>query len=151
MPRDNRLVLGVCSVVLFLCWSETDLSMDGSSVKGSTVWVAIQCERLNETRELKEKHEVHFGPPLFQQSIVLTLSQWAHRCELCQRQVDTRLADNAGNLDRSNCQNCGQITDSSVTASRRTESASLTKQGVLSVPQRMRRRLRSMCGPQITD
>jgi len=150
MPRDNRLVLGVCSFVLFLCWSETDLSTDDSSVKGSTVWVAIQCERLNETKELKEKHEVRFGPPLFQQSIVLTLSQWAHRCGLCQRQVD-RLMDNTGNLDRSNCQNCGQMTDSPVTASRRPESASLTKQGVSSVPQRMRRRLRSMCGPQIID
>jgi len=39
--------------------------MNDPSAKGSTVWVVFQCERLKETKELKEKHEVHFDPPLF--------------------------------------------------------------------------------------
>jgi len=67
--------------------------MNDSSVKGSTVRVVIQCERLKETKELKEKHEVHFDPPLFQQSIVLTLSHWELRCGLHQQQAN-RLPDN---------------------------------------------------------
>ena len=32
--------------------------MDDPSAKGSTVLVAIQCERPKETKELNEKHEV---------------------------------------------------------------------------------------------
>jgi len=55
--------------------------MDDPSAKGSTVWVVIQCERLKETKELKEKREVHFGPSSLSaerrsDSIALGTSVW---------------------------------------------------------------------------
>jgi len=118
--------------------------MDDPSAKGSTVLVAIQCERPKETKELNEKHEVHSDSPIFQQSVVPTLSQSAHRCGRCQQQVSS-LPDKPGNLDRSSCQNCGRMADGPAAASRLPESTSVTKPGVLGPPQR-RRRLWSMRG-----
>jgi len=112
--------------------------MDDPSAKGSTVLVAIQCERPKETKELNEKHEVHSGPPIFQQSFVPTLLQPAHRCGRCQQQVSS-LPDKPGNLDRSSCQNCGRMTDGLAAASRLPESTSATGPEVLGAPQRRRR------------